>query len=128
MKDSEFTTGSQVPGVQTPISVAQAVRTTHQDAIPQLDEFIRSLQMARPVSTDKAAELLEHLVKLQMASDDVRIADQMRDDGWETDLSDGESLTVLGERAFAYLATTQGLSLFNFIVKTYAKTTTSMFD
>jgi hypothetical protein len=126
--DFESATGAEPPVVQTPISTSQAARATHQDAIPQFDEFIRSLQMARPVSTDKAAELLEHLVKLQMASDDVRIADQMRDDGWEADLLDGESLTVLGERAFAYLATPEGLNLFNLIVKTYAKTIGSMFD
>lgn len=128
MNNFEPAAEAHAAGVQAPISAEQATRTTHQDAIPQLNDFILSLQMHRPVSTDRAAELLEHLVKLQMASDDVRIADQMRDDGWEANLSDGETVTVLGNRAFAYLATSEGQSLFNFIVKTCAKTTGTMFE
>jgi hypothetical protein len=128
LNDAKSTAVVPTSTVQTPISNEQANQITHQDAAPQLNQFIRSLQMRRPVSTDRASELVEHLVKLQMASDDVRIADQMRDDGWEAELSDGETLTDVAKRAFAYLSNAEGISLFNFFVRTYAKTSGEMFD
>lgn len=83
--------------------------------------------MRTPISTDKAASLLEHMVKQQMSSDTSQIADQMRHDGWEESLSDGETLTLLAGRALAYLATHEGIALFNFFVKTFARTSGTMF-
>jgi hypothetical protein len=109
-------------------SEQEAVRITQQDDVPELVEFILILKMKRPISTDKAARLLKHMVKQQMASDTSQIADQMRDDGWEAGLSAGETLPLLADRVLAYLATHEGIALFNFFVKTFAKTNGEMFE
>jgi hypothetical protein len=109
-------------------SEQEAVRITQQDDVPELVEFVLVLKMKRPVSTDKAARLLKHMVKQQMASNSSQIADRMRDDGWETDLSEGETLAFLADRVLAYLATHEGIALFNFFVKTFAKTNGEMFE
>ena len=109
-------------------SEQEAVRITHQDDVPELATFVMALKMRTPISTDKAATLLEHMVKQQMNSDSSQVADQMRDDGWEADLSDGETLTVVADDALAYLATHEGIALFNFFVKTFARTSGTMFD
>jgi hypothetical protein len=108
-------------------SEQEAVRITQQDDVPELVEFVLVLKMKRPVSTDKAARLLKHMVKQQMASNSSQIADRMRDDGWETDLSQGETLALLADRVLAYLATHEGIALFNFFVKTFANTSSEMF-
>ena len=62
------------------------------------------------------------------SSDSSQLADQMRDDGWEADLSDGETLAVVADDALAYLATHEGIALFNFFVRTFARTSGTMFD
>lgn len=118
----------QASSAQGHTSEQEAERITQQDDVPELVEFVLVLKMLRPVSTDKAARLLEHLVKQQMTSDSSRIADTMRENGWEADLSDGETLALLADRVLAYLATHEGIALFNFFVKTFAKTSGEMFD
>jgi hypothetical protein len=110
------------------ISEDEAVRITQTDDLPELIGFVAALKMVKPVSTERAARLIKHIVKQQMISNSVLIADQMRDDGWDTNLSDGESLALVAERASDYFATHAGISLFNFFVKTFAKTTGNMFE
>jgi hypothetical protein len=110
------------------LSEQEAVRITRQEDIPELVEFILALKMHRPVSTDQAARLFRHMVKQQTASDDCLIADQMRADGWESRLSEGETMTMLAGRVSAYLTSHAGVSLFNFFVKTFANTSGAMFD
>ena len=114
--------------VEGHLSEQEAVRITRQEDIPELVEFILALKMNRPISTDQAARLLRHMVKQQTSSDDCLIADQMRADGWETCLSEGETLDVIAGRVTAYLASQPGVSLFNFFVKTFACTSGTMFD
>jgi hypothetical protein len=86
------------------------------------------LKMHRPVSTDQAARLFRHMVKQQTANTDCLITDQMRADGWETRLSEGETLEMLAGRVSAYLASQAGVCLFNFFVKTFASTSGFMSD
>lgn len=110
------------------LSEQEAVRITQQDDVPELVEFVLALKMAEPISTDKAARLLKHLVKEQMSSDAGMIADQMRHDHWDANLSKGETLILLADRALGYLATDAGVALFNFFVKTFAETSGDMYD
>lgn len=128
MNDSNSALADQSRNVQGHTSEQEAVRITRQDDVPELVEFVLVLKMKRPVSTDKAARLLQHMVKQKMTSDSSQIADQMRDDGWETDLSEGETLPLLAARVLAYLASNEGIALFNFFVKTFANTSGAMFD
>lgn len=109
-------------------SEQEAIRITHEDDVPELSAFVMALKMKTPISTDRAATLLEHMVKQQTSSDSSQLADQMRDDGWEADLSDGETLAVVADDALAYLATHEGIALFNFFVRTFARTSGTMFD
>lgn len=128
MNDFKHGTAGQPSTSQGHTSEQEAVRITQQDDVPELVEFVLALKMAKPISTDQAARLLKHLVKHQMASDSTQIADQMRDDGWEPGLSDGETLDVLADRALAYISTHEGIALFNFFVRTFARTSGSMFE
>lgn len=109
-------------------SEKEAIRITRQDDIPELVEFVLALKMKTPVSPDKAAAFLSYMVKHQMSSDTSQVIDQMRDDGWEANLSDGETLALVADRLLAYLATHEGIALFNFYVKTFARTSGNMFD
>ena len=119
---------AEQPAVQGHISEQEAVRITRQEDVPELVEFIQALQMKRPVSTDQAARLLRHMVKQQTASDDSLIADQIRTDGWEARLSEGETLEILAGRVSTYLASNAGVCLFNFFVQTFAGASGNMFD
>lgn len=128
MNDFKLVPAARPSGPQAHISEREADRLTQQDDVPELVEFVLALKMRKPISTDKAARLLKHLVKQQMASDTSQIADQMRDDGWEECLSGDETLTLLAERILAYLDTHEGTALFNFFVRTFARTSGEMFD
>ena len=130
MNDSNFnsTLADDSRNTQGHTSEQEAMRITQQADVPELVEFVLVLKMKRPISTDKAARLLKHMVKQQMTSDSSQIADQMRDDGWVADLSEGETLPLLADRVLAYLATHEGIALFNFFVKTFANTSGEMFD
>jgi hypothetical protein len=94
----------------------------------KLQSFIAALQMKRPVSTDKAAILLKHIVKGQMATDASLIAGQMRLDHWELSLANGDNLAVLAERARDFLDTEEGAALYDFFVKVFSHTQERMFD
>ena len=101
-------------------SEAEAIRITRQEDVPELVEFVLALKMRRPISTDMGAALLTHLVMQQRSTDASQIADKMAADNWTALISDGETLPVLAERVLAYLATHDGIGLFNFFVKTFA--------
>jgi hypothetical protein len=109
------------------LSEAEALRITHLEDRPELAVFVAALGMRKPVSTDKIAFLLEHMIKEQMSADTTTVADQMRNDHWENDLSDGETLDDVADRAFVFLRTHEGIALFNFFAKIFAKTSGSMF-
>ena len=128
MNDLKRVPGQDPAITKQHISELEAVRITQTTDLPELMAFVVALKMIEPVSTDRAAKLVKHIVKQQMISDSVLIADQMRDDGWEADLTNGETLAVLAERASDYFSTQAGTSLFNFFVMTFAKTTGHMFD
>ncbi|HTH44750.1 MAG TPA: hypothetical protein VL528_06690 [Oxalicibacterium sp.] len=93
----------------------------------RLQAFISALRMQRPVSTDKAALLLKHIVKGQMATDAALIAGQMRLDHWELALANGDNLAVLAERARDFLDTEEGVALYDFFVQVFARTRERMF-
>lgn len=105
-----------------------ATRITRREGEPELSAFVAALNMVRPVSTDKAALLLEHIIKESMSADIALLEGQMRTDHWEAGLSDGETLAELAQRAHSFLETPEGIHLFNFFAKTFAKTTGEMFD
>lgn len=95
---------------------------------PELASFVAALNMQRPVTSNKAARLLEHLIKETMSATVAWIEGQMRTDHWDKDLSDGETLEILAGRAHLFLESPEGVQLFNFFAKTFAKTTGEMFD
>jgi hypothetical protein len=110
------------------LSDDEAIQIGHDGREAELAALVSALGMRVPVSTATAALLLEHIIKEQTSGDAQLVAGQMRQDGWENDLSDGEQLNVLAERLLAYLATEDGVKLFNFFVQTFAKTTGVMFE
>jgi hypothetical protein len=110
------------------LSDDDAIQITNQECEPKLAGFVSALGMHTPVSTATAALLLEHMIKEQTSGDTALVADQMRQDGWEKSLTDGENLNLLAERALAYLASEDGVKLFNFFVQTFAKTSGVMFE
>jgi hypothetical protein len=110
------------------LSTTEAKETSRDDNDQQLRHFIAALGMRRPVDTAKVARLLEHVIKEAMSANIDWLEGQMRADGWEAALSDGESLGVLATRANAYLESPEGLELFNLFTRTFARTTGEMFD
>ena len=117
--------------VKSPLSEMQAVDTTHGQARAELAEFAGALGTVVPVSIDKLAVLLEHLIKQQTSSDSAMIRDQMVRDGWDCGGADAdadaESINVIAERVTNYLATEKGIALFNFFVKIFARTSSKIF-
>ncbi len=107
---------------------SEAKDTVRADGDTELASFVAALQMRRPVSSDKAAQLLEHVIKETMSATVDWLEGQMRTDHWEDFLSEGETLTLLAERAHKYLESNPGVELFNLFAKTFAKTTGEMFD
>ena len=128
MKALNFPPTAQPIDSSSHVSETEAIRITRQDDIPELVEFVLALKMNAPISVDKAAAFLSCMVKHQMGIDASQVVDQMRDDGWEASLSNGETLLVVADRLLAYLATHEGIALFNFYVKTFARTSGKMFD
>ena len=102
-------------------SEAEAVRITQEEDVPELVDFIVALKMRRPISTEMAARLLTHIVMQQRSTEASEIADKMESDNWAAIFSDGETAPILAERVLAYLATNDGIALFNFFVKTFAR-------
>lgn len=111
----------------THLSNDEAVDLTHHQDKPELAAFVAALGMQKSVSGGRAAFLLEHMIKEQMSAEVQALASQMRADGWEGDLAAGESLDEVAGRALAFLATPEGERLFNFFVKTFARTSGQMF-
>jgi hypothetical protein len=98
------------------------------EGAPELADFVAALNMQSAVTSNRAARLLEHIIKESMSSTAALIEAQMRIDHWENVLSPGETLPELAERAQRFLETPAGVELFNFFAKTFAKTTGEMFD
>jgi hypothetical protein len=110
------------------LSDAQATRITQKDHAPELAEFVAALELRGTVSSVKAALLLEHMIKESTTADAALIADQMRVDQWEHGLVDGETVELVAERACLFLATGEGIKLFNFFVKVFARTNDATYD
>jgi hypothetical protein len=128
MTPNQESSGAAFPAhAETGLSEAEAVRITHLEDRAELAVFVAALGMRKPVSTDKIAFLLEHMLKEQMSADTTAVASQMRSDHWEHHLSDGETLEVVAHRALAFLRTHEGIALFNFFTKIFAKTSGAMF-
>jgi hypothetical protein len=98
------------------------------EGAPELADFVAALNMQRPVTSNKAARLLEHIIKESMSATVALIEGQMRTDHWEKDLSPGETLPGLANRAQLFMETPAGVELFNFFAKTFARTTGEMFQ
>lgn len=107
---------------------SEAKEIARDEGDDELAEFVRALQMQRPVSAGKAAQLLEHVIKETMSATVSWLEGQMRNDHWEEFLGDGETLTLLAQRAHKYLESPEGVELFNLFTKTFARTTGEMFD
>lgn len=110
------------------LSDTQAKAIVRETGEIELDGFVRALGMQRPVAAAKAAQLLEHVIKATMSATVAWFEGQMREDHWDQYLSDGETMTMIAERAQAYLESEEGIRLFNVFTKTFAKTTGEMFD
>lgn len=110
------------------LSDAQATRITQEVHAPELAEFVSALALRGTVSSDKAALLLAHMIKESMSADAALIADQMRVDQWAPDLGDGETVELVAERVCLFLETEDGIRLFNFFVKVFARTKDETYD
>ena len=113
---------------QTHISDDTASRTTRHECHAELVGFVDALTMQHPVPVEKAAQLLEHSMKDAMTATTSLIENQMRLDHWDSDLGKGETLGELADRAQGFLETPEGVRLYNFFAKTYARTTGEIFD
>jgi hypothetical protein len=113
---------------QAHISDHAANRITRHECKAELAAFVDALIMERPVSVEKVAQLLEHSMKDAMTANTSLIEDQMRLDHWDSDLGNGQTLEELASRAQRFLETPEGVHLYNFFAKTYAKTTSETFD
>lgn len=121
--------GNQAAGNnQAHLSTAAAKELSRDENDEHLKGFVAALDMQRAVGTDKAARLLEHIIKEAMSANVEWLEGQMRTDGWESCLAPGETLTAVAERAHAYLESPAGLELFNLFTKTFARTTGEIFD
>lgn len=128
MTNNQQSNGAGFPAHrETGLSETEALRITHLEDRAELAVFVAALGMQKPVSIDKIAFLLEHILKEQMSADTTAIASQMRSDGWEHHLTDGETLETVAHRALAFLRTHEGIALFNFFTKIFAKTSGAMF-
>lgn len=105
-----------------------AERITRDECQAELAAFVNALGMQRPVPVEKVAHLLERSMKDAMSANASLIEDQMRLDQWDGDLSNGETLGDLANRALRFLDTAEGVRLYNFFAKTYARTTGEIFD
>lgn len=115
-------------GDKAHLSKTEAKEIVRDENDVELAAFVAALQMKRPVTSAKAAQLLEHVIKESMSATVAWLEGQMRQDRWDEFLSDGETLAMLAERANAYLESPEGVELFNIFTKTFAKTTGEMFE
>lgn len=110
------------------LSDPQAEQLARDGNDQQLQAFIQALAMKNPVDPDKAARLLEHVIKEAMSANIDWLQGQMLEDGWEASLAPGENLIDIATRANNYLESEQGLELFNLFTKSFARTTGEIFD
>jgi hypothetical protein len=110
------------------LSDQDAALIARYESAPALAEFVAALNMQRPVTSNRAARLLEHIIKETMSATVDLVEGQMRTDHWEKDLAPGETLPEVAARAQAFLETPAGVELFNFFARTFARTTGEMFD
>lgn len=110
------------------LTESQAEHLSRDGHDQQLQAFIQALAMKNPVDPDKAARLLEHVIKEAMSANIDWLQGQMLEDGWEASLAPGENLIDIATRANNYLESEQGLELFNLFTKSFARTTGEIFD
>jgi hypothetical protein len=125
MADHPRTVYSDV--IDSGLTESEAETIVRAECQTKLQDFISALRMQRPVSTDKAAILLKHIVTGQMTTDANLIAGQMRLDHWELGLANGDNLAVLAERARDFLDTEVGIALYDFFVQVFARTRERMY-
>ncbi|HWT70990.1 MAG TPA: hypothetical protein VN361_02260 [Oxalicibacterium sp.] len=125
MADHPRTVYSDV--IDSGLTESEAEAIVRGECREKLQDFIAALRMQRPVSADKAAMLLKHIVTDQMTTDANLIAGQMRLDHWELGLANGDNLAVLAERARDFLDTEAGVALYDFFVQVFARTRERMF-
>ena len=113
---------------QAHISNDDATRISRHACHAELAAFVDALTMQHPVSAEKMAQLLEHSMKDAMSASASLIENQMRLDHWDSDLGKGETLGELANRALHFLETPEGVRLYNFFARTYARTTGEVFD
>jgi hypothetical protein len=128
MTTDPSTTGAGNGSDEVHLSDQDAKLISRYEAAPGLADFVAALNMQRPVTSNKAARLLEHIIKESMSATADLVEGQMRTDHWDKDLVPGESLPEVAARAQGYLETPAGVELFNFFAKTFARTTGEMFD
>jgi hypothetical protein len=102
------------------LSDVEARQLAHHACQQKLDEFVSAMAMQKPVSNDKAATLIRHIVKNGIAADPLLVAGQMRINHWEGGLANGDNLDVLAERACAFLAMSQGRYLLAFFSRVFS--------
>ena len=102
------------------LSEVEARHLAHHACQQKLAEFLSAMAMQKPVSHDKAATLIRHIVKNGIAADPLLVAGQMRINHWEGGLANGDNLDVLAERACAFLATAQGHQLLAFFARIFS--------
>jgi hypothetical protein len=129
MTTDPTTTNAPSAGQSTAhLSEVQAEQLARDGSDQQLQAFIQALAMKNPVDPDKAARLLEHVIKEAMSANIDWLQGQMLEDGWEASLAPGENLIDIATRANNYLESEQGLELFNLFTKSFARTTGEIFD
>lgn len=124
------TTLASLSAGQSPsrLTEAQAQEHSLDDSDQQLQQFVAALKMAKPVSTELAARLVEDVVKGATSANVDLLEAQMRIDGWDRTLSPGEDLATLAMRANAYLESPEGVEMFNLFTRNVARTTGEIFD
>jgi hypothetical protein len=126
--DPTTTNAPSAGQASTHLSESQAEHLSRDGHDQQLQVFIDALAMKNPVDPDKAARLLEHVIKEAMSANIDWLQGQMLEDGWEASLAPGENLIDIATRANNYLESEQGLELFNLFTKSFARTTGEIFD
>lgn len=124
--DRGITVGAD--NVEDPSSRALALarlRDGHRDG---LRAFAAVLGMRDPVTEDEALRLLEAVGKDALVEQPDAIADRMALYGWDRRLAPGEDLREIGKRAADWLATPEGLALFNALTRELATIDASMFE
>lgn len=114
--------------VDDPASRARALdrlRAEHRDG---LRAFAGVLGLRDAVADDDALRLLATISRDALVEQPDAIADRMSLWGWDRRLAPGEDLRGVGRRAADWLATPEGLALFNALTRELATIDASMFE